>query len=119
MAIAPAGFKGHGAVLIERAAALAIKHGETNPLDGAAAGPQGLATSRWGLGGFGMGAQQMLNRLGIPCRQGKCAVSRPHQLLSRDRRLGARNQWPTAVAVRPSATGACRGLGHGSALEHP
>jgi hypothetical protein len=91
MAIAPAGFKGHSAVLIERAATLAIEHGETDPLDGAAAGPQGLATGRWGLGSFGMGAQQVLNRLGIPCRQGKGAVSRPHQLLSRDRRVCASN----------------------------
>ena len=113
IAIAPAGLKGHCSLLIERAAVLAIQHVEAEPLDVAAAFLQGLATSRCRLAGFGMGAQQMLNRLWIAGRQGEGAVSRPHQLLSRDRQLLSRNQWPAAGAVGTTATRACLGLGRG------
>ena len=68
IAIAPAGCKGHGSLLIERAAVLAIQHVEVGPRDGAAAFLYGLATGRCRLAGFGMGAQQMLNRFWIPDR---------------------------------------------------
>ena len=63
IAIAPAGLKGHCPVLIERVSILAIQHVEAEPLDVAAAVLKILATSRCRLADFGMGAQQMLNRL--------------------------------------------------------
>jgi hypothetical protein len=56
IAVSPAGLKGHCAVLIALTAVLAIEHREANPLDGAAAGLEGLAASRCCLAGFGMGA---------------------------------------------------------------
>jgi len=74
-------------VLIKRAAVLEIEHFQAEPLDGAAAFHQSLATSRCRLAGFGMGAQQMLNRLRIPGRQGESAKARAHQLLGCDRHL--------------------------------
>jgi len=113
IAIAPAGLKGHCSLLIERAAVLAIQHVEAEPLDVAAAFLQSLATSRCRLAGFGMGAQQMLNRPWITGPKGEGAVTRPHQLLSRDRQLLSRNQWPAAGAVGTTATRARRGLGRG------
>jgi len=58
-------------VLIKRAAVLAIKHFQAEPLDGAAAVLQSLATSRCRLAGFGMGAQQMLNRLWMTAPRAK------------------------------------------------
>ena len=57
IAIAPAGFKGHRPVLIERAAVLVIQHVEAEPLDVAAAVRKSPATSPCRLAGFGMGAQ--------------------------------------------------------------
>jgi len=113
IAIVPAGLKGHRPVLIDYTAVLTIQHLEAEPMDVAAAFLQGLATSRCRLAGFGMGAQKMLNRLWITGSQGEGAVSRPHQLLSRDRQLLARNQWPAAAAVDTTATRASRGLGRG------
>ena len=113
IAIAPEGLKGHCSLLIERAAVLMIQHFEAEPLDGAAAVLQSLATSRCRLAGFGMGAQQMLNRLWITGRQGEGAVSRPHQLLGRDRQLLSRNQCPAAAAVSAAATRACRRIVRG------
>ena len=73
IAIAPAGLKSHRPVLIERAAILAIQHFQAEPLSVAAAFLQSLATIRSRLAGFGMGAQQMLNRLWIPGREGESA----------------------------------------------
>ena len=113
IAIAPAGLKGHGSVLIERVAVLAIQYLEAEPLDGAAAVLQSLATGRCRQAGFGMGAQQMLNRFWIPGCQGEGAVSRPHQLLGRDRQLLPGNQRPAAADVGTLATGALLGLGRG------
>jgi len=113
IAIAPAGLKGHCSVLIERAAVLAIQHFEAEPLNVAAAFLQGFATSRSRLPGFGMGAQQMVNRLWITGPKGEGAVARPHQLLGRSRQLLSRNQWPAAAAVGTTATRARRGLGRG------
>ena len=108
IAITPAGFKGHGSVLIERAAVLEIQHVEAEPLDGAAAFLENLATSCCRLAGFGMGAQQVLNRLWIPCRQGESAKARAHQLLGRNRQLLPGNQGSAAAAIGTTATGAFR-----------
>ena len=116
IAITPAGFKGHGSVLIERAAVLEIQHVEVGPLDGAAAFHQSLATSRYRLAGFGMGAQQMLNRLWIPGRQGESAVARAHQLLGRDRQMLPGNQGPAAAGVGTPATGTLRRFSPGGSL---
>jgi hypothetical protein len=55
----------------------------------------------------------MLNRLGIPGPQGEGAVSRTHQLLSRDRQLLSRNRWPAAAAIGTTATRTRCGLGRG------
>lgn len=119
---------------IERAAVLGIEHGESDPLDGAATGPQGLATLRLRLAGFAMRAQEMFDRLGVSGSQGKSAVARSHQLLGRCCQLLARDQGPAAAAVGTTATRARRGYrrgglsakapwgagssGHGLALEN-
>lgn len=97
-------------MLIELAAVLEIQHFQVEPLDGAAAFHQSLATGRCCLAGFGMGAQQMLNRLRIPGRQGESAKARAHQLLGRGRQLLPGNQGPAAAVVGTPATGALRRL---------
>ena len=116
IAIAPAGYKGHGSVLIERAAVLEIQHFQAEPLDGAAAFLKNLATSRYRLAGFGMGTQQMLNRLWIPGRQGESAEARAHQLLGRDRQMLPGNQGPAAAGVGTPATGTLRRFSRGGSL---
>ena len=116
IAIAPAGCKGHASLLIERTTVLEIQHVEAEPLDGAAAFLQSLATGSCRLAGLGMGAQQMLNRLWIPGRQSEGAVARPHQLLGRDRHLLRGNQGPAAAAIGTTATGALRRFSRGGSL---
>lgn len=116
IAIAPAGLKSHRPVLIERAAILAIQHFQAEPLSVAAAFLQSLATIRSRLAGFGMGAQQILNRLWIPGREGESAKARAHQLLGRDRQLLPGNQGPAAAAIGTTPTGALRRFSRGGSL---
>ena len=116
LVIAPAGLKGHGSVLIERAAVLEIQHVEAEPLDGAAAFLENLVTGRCRLAGFGMGTQQMLNRPWISGRQGESAEARAHQLLGRDRQMLPGNQGPAAAAIGTTATGTLRRFSQGGSL---
>ena len=120
IAITPVGLKGHGSVLIERAAVLAIQHVEADPRDGTAAFAQSLATGLFRLAGFKIGEQQVLNRPWVPAPQGEGAVSREHQLLGRDCHLLHGNQGPAAAVVGPTATqGHCSGSDEGDCLPMP